>query len=184
MTERSTIMLGVFVTLLYTQLMPINHYSIKPTSLRCHLMAKYCLKVGRKSKSEARNLLPSSGCQSMTERSTIMLGVFVTLLYTQLMPINHYSIKPTSLRCHLMAKGCLKVGRKSKSEARYLPSSGCQSMTERSTIMLGVVITLLYTQLMPINHYSVKPTSLRCHLMAKCCLKVGRKSKSEARNLP
>ena len=61
--------------------MPNKHYSSKPTSLRYHLMAKCCLKVGRKSKSEARNL-PTWGCKSMMEGPTIMLGVFITLLYT------------------------------------------------------------------------------------------------------
>ena len=61
--------------------MPNKHYSSKPTSLRYHLMAKCCLKVGRKSQSEARNL-PTWGCKSMMEGPTIMLGVFITLLYT------------------------------------------------------------------------------------------------------
>jgi len=104
------------------------------------------------------------------------------------MPNKHYSSKPTSLRYHLMAKRCLKVGRKSKfwtkSEARNLPTWGCKSMMEGPTIMLGVFITLLYMYTMPNKHYSSKPTSLRYHLMAKRCLKVGRKSGSEARNLP
>jgi len=54
----------------------------------------------------------------MMEGPTIMLGVFITLLYIYTMPNKHYSSKPTSLRYHLMAKRCLKVGRKSKSEAR------------------------------------------------------------------
>ena len=40
-------MLGVFITLLYTYTMPINYYSSKPTSLRCHLLAKHCLKASR-----------------------------------------------------------------------------------------------------------------------------------------
>ena len=44
-------------------------------------MAKHCLKVSRKkSKSEARNL-PTWGCESMMEGPTIMLKVFITLLY-------------------------------------------------------------------------------------------------------
>jgi len=43
-------------------------------------MAKRCLKVGRKSKFEARNL-PTWGCESMMEGPTIMLKVFITLLY-------------------------------------------------------------------------------------------------------
>jgi len=50
----------------------------------------------------------------MAEGPTIMLGVFIILLYTQTMPNKYYNSKPTSLRYHLMAKRCLKVGRKSK----------------------------------------------------------------------
>ena len=166
MAEGLTIMPGVFITLLCIHTMLINHYCSKPTSLRCHLMAKYCLKVGRKSKSEARNL-PSSGCKSMAEGPRNMLGVFITLLYTYTMPNNHYSSKPSSLSCHLMAKRCLRVGRNRISEARNLPSCGCKSKMEGPTIMLGVFITLLYTYTMPNNHYCGKPSSLRCHLMAK-----------------
>ena len=64
----------------------------------------------QKSESEARNIL-SCGCKSMTEGPIIMLGVFTTLLPTYTMPINYYCSKPTSLRCRLMAKCCLKVGR-------------------------------------------------------------------------
>src|SRR6056300_292810 len=64
----------------------------------------------QKSKSEARNWR-SCGCKSITEGPRNMLGVFITLLYTYTMPINYYSSKPTSLRCHLMAKQCLKASR-------------------------------------------------------------------------
>jgi len=64
----------------------------------------------QKSKSEARNL-PTWGCKSMAEGPTIMLGVFITLLYMYTMSNKHYSSKPTSLRYHLMAKRCLRVGR-------------------------------------------------------------------------
>ena len=114
MIEGPTIMLGVFITLLYMYTMPNKHYSSKPTSLRYHLMAKRCLKVGRKSaQSEARNL-PAWGCKSMMDAPTIMLGVFIILLYMYTMPNKHYCSKPTSLRCHLMAKNCLKVGCKIK----------------------------------------------------------------------
>ena len=108
------------------------------------MIAKHYLKVGRKTKSEARNL-PTWGCKSMMEGPTIMLGVFIIFLYMYTMPNKHYSSKPTSLRYHLMAKHCLKVSRKSKSEARNLPTWGCKSMMEGLTIMLGVFITLLYT---------------------------------------
>jgi len=64
----------------------------------------------QKSESEARNL-PSGGCKSMAEGLIIVLGVFINLLYTYTMPNNHYYSKPTSLRCHLMAKHGLRVGR-------------------------------------------------------------------------
>jgi len=146
--------------------MPNKHYSSKPTSLRCHLMAKHCLKVSRRFISEARNL-PTWGCKSMMEVPTIMLGVFIILLYMYTMPNKHYSSKPTSLRYHLMAKRCLKVGRRFKSEARNLSTWGCKSMIEGPTIMLGVFIIMLYMYTMPNKHYSSKPTSLRYHLMAK-----------------
>ena len=120
----------------------------------------------------------------MVEGLTIMLGVFITLVYTYTIPNNHYCSKPASLRCHLMAKCYLRVGKKLRSEARNRPTWCCKSMAEGLTIMLGVFITLLYTYTMPNNHYCGKPTSLRCHLMAKCGLRVGKKSRSEARNRP
>ena len=77
-----------------------------------HLMAKHCLTVGRKSRSEAWNL-PTCGCKSMVEGLTIMLGVFINLLYTHTMPNNHYCSTYMMPYPHLMAKHCLKVGRKS-----------------------------------------------------------------------
>jgi len=138
--------------------MPNNPYSCKPTSLRCHLMAKHCLEVGRNRKSEARNL-PTCGCKSMTEGPRNMLGVFITLLYTYTMPNNPYSCKPTSLRCHLMAKHCLEVGRNRKSEARNLPTCGCKSMTEGPRNMLGCS-SLCYT---PIQCQTT-PTLASLHL--------------------
>ena len=76
-------------------------------------VAKHCQKVGRKTKSEAWNQ-PKSECKRMTEGPRNMLGVFINLLYICKMLINYYSSKPTSLRCRLMAKHCLKVGRKSR----------------------------------------------------------------------
>ena len=176
MLERLIIMLGVFITLLYTYAMPNKHYCSKPTSLRCHLVAKCYLSVGKKSKSEARNL-PTWCCKSMLEGPTIMLGVFITLIYTYTMPNNHYCSKPTSLRFHLMAKCYLGVGKKSRSEARNPPTWGCKSMVEGLTIMLGVFINLLYTHTMPNNYYCSTYMMAYPHLMAKHCLKVGRKSK-------
>jgi len=87
------------------------------------LIAKRCLLPGSLqeikifAQSEARNL-PTWGCKSVMEGPTIMLGVFITLLYIYTMPNKHYSSKPTSLRYHLMAKRCLEVCRKSK----FLPN--------------------------------------------------------------
>ena len=115
----------------------------------------------------------------MLEGPTIMLGVFITLIYTYTMPNSLYCSKPTSLRWYLMAKCRLRVGRKSESEARNLPPCGCKSMVEGLRNMLNVFINLLCTYTMPNKHYSSKPTSLRCHLMAKRYLRVGKKSRSE-----
>ena len=82
----------------------------------CHtpiLMAKHCLRVGRKSRSEAWNL-PTCGCKSMVDGLTIMLGVFINLLYTHTMPNNHYCSTYMMPYPHLMAKRWLRVGRKSR----------------------------------------------------------------------
>jgi len=49
-------------------------------------------------------------------------------------------------------------------------------MMEGPTIMLGVFITLIYAYTMPNKHYCSTYMLLYPHLMAKCCLKVGRKS--------
>ena len=133
--EGLTIMLGVFMlNLLYTHTMPNNHYCSTYMMAYPHLMAKHCLKVGRKSNfswSEAWNL-PTCGCKSMVEGLTIMLGVFINLLYTHTMPNNHYCSTYMMAYPHLMAKHCLRVGRKSRfltwSEAWNLPTCGCKSM--------------------------------------------------------
>ena len=69
----------------------------------------------QKSESEARNP-PPCGCKSMMGGLTIMLGVFINLLYTYTLPNNHYSTTYMLLYPHLMAKHCLKVGRKLRSE--------------------------------------------------------------------
>ena len=181
MVEGLTIMLGVFINLLYTHTMPNNHYCSTYMMAYPHLMAKHCLKVGRKSRdffvwSEAWNL-PTCGCKSMVEGLTIMLGVFINLLYTHTMPNNHYCSTYMMAYPHLMAKHCLKVDRKSRSEAWNLPTCGCKSMVEGLTIMLGVFINLLYTHTMPNNHYCSTYMMAYPHLMAKHCLKVGRKSR-------
>jgi len=138
------IMPRVFINLLYTYTMPNNHYSTTYMLPYPHLLAKHCLRVGRKSRSEARNL-PTCGCKSMMDGLIIMPRVFINLLYTYTMPNNHYYSQPTSLRCHLMAKCLLRVGKKSRSEARNLPTRGCKSMMDGLTIILRVFINLLYT---------------------------------------
>jgi len=114
-------------------------------------MAKCYLRVGKKSRSEAWNG-PTWCCKSILEGLVIMLEVFITLLYTYIIPNNHYCGKPSSLRCHLMAKCYLRVGKKSRSEAWNRPTWCCKSKAEWLTIMLGVFITLVYTYTMPNNH--------------------------------
>ena len=100
--------LRVLLTLLYIHTLPNNHYSTTYMLLYPHLMAKHCLKVGRKSISEAWNP-PTWGCKSMVEGPTIMLGVFITLLYNHTMPNIYYSSTCMLLYPHLMAKRVLKL---------------------------------------------------------------------------
>jgi len=103
MMDGLIIMLGVFINMLCTYTMPDIYYSTTYMLLYPHLLAKHCLKVGRKSRSEARNL-PTYGCKSMMEGPTIMMGVFIILLYTHTMPINHYCSTYMMAYHHLMAK--------------------------------------------------------------------------------
>jgi len=137
-------MLTVFINLLCTHTMPNNHYCSTYMMAYPHLMAKHCLRVGRKSGSEAWNL-PTCGCKSMVEGLIIMLTVFFNLLWTHTMPNNHYYSTYMMAYPHLMAKHCLRVGRKSRSEAWNLPTCGCKSIVEEVTIMLTVFINLLCT---------------------------------------
>jgi len=171
-----TIMLGVFINLLCTYTMPNNHYCSTYMMPYPHLLVKHCLKVGRKSRSEAWNL-PTCGCKSMMDGLIIMLGVFINLLCTYTMPNNHYCSTYMMPYPHLLVKHCLKVGRKSRSEAWNLPTCGCKSMVEGLTITLRVFINLLYTLTMPNNHYCSTYMMPYPHLMAKHCLTVSRKSR-------
>ena len=170
MTEGPRNMLGVFITLLYTYTMPINYYSSKPTSLRCHLMAKRCLKVSR-NRNLRQEICPHVAVK-VWQRALEICWECSSLCYTLI------QCQSTTILASLHLWGATwwpNVGwkwQKSESEARNLPPCGCKSMTEGPRNMLGVFITLLYTYTMPINYYSSKPTSLRCHLMAKRCLKV------------
>ena len=106
-------MLRVSINLLYTHTMPNNHYCSTYMMAYPHFMAKHCLIISRKSRSEARNL-PPCGCKLMTEGLTIMLRVFINLLYTHTMPNNHYCSTYMMAYPHLMAKHCLIISRKSR----------------------------------------------------------------------
>ena len=174
MVEGLTIMLGVFITLLYIHTMPNIYYSSNLHAAIPPLDGQTCLRVGRKSKifswSEAWNP-PTWGCKSMVEGLTIMLGVFITLLYIHTMPNIYYSSNLHAAIPPLDGQTCLRVGRKSKifswSEAWNPPTWGCKSMVEGPTIMLGVFITLLYIHTMPNIYYSATYMLLYPHLMAK-----------------
>ena len=111
MTERPTNKLRVFIALIYTHTMPNIYYCSTCMMVYPHLMAKLALKLEEKwdfSWSKALKL-PIWGCESMAEYPTIMVGVFINLLYTHKMPNIYFCSKSTSLRFHLMAKRCLKV---------------------------------------------------------------------------
>jgi hypothetical protein len=82
---------------------------------------------------------------------------------------------------HLMARGFPKVDGKPKfqpTEGRKTPTWGHKCMAEGLTIMLGVSMGLLYTYTMPNNCYCSTYMMAYPHLMAKHCLKVGRKLRS------
>ena len=136
--------------------MPNNHYCSTYMMPYPHLLAKHCLRVGRKSRFfliwGIWNL-PTCGCKSMIDGLTIMLGVFINLLYTYTIPNNHYCSTYMMPYPHLLAKHCLRVGRKLRSEAWNPPTWGCKSMMEGPTILLGVFINLLYTHTMPNIYY-------------------------------
>jgi len=172
MVEGLRVMLEVYINLLYTHTMQNNHYCSTYMMAYPHLMAKHCLTISRKSWSEAWNL-PTFGCKSVVEGLTLILRVFINLLYTHTMPNNHYCSTYMVAYPHLMAKHCLTVGRKSRffpdlrqswswrleieifswSEAWNPPTCGCKSVVEGLTLILRVFINLLYTRTMPNNHY-------------------------------
>ena len=123
---------------------------------------------------------PTCGHKCMAEGLTIMLGVSMGLLYTYTMPNNCYCSTYMMAYHHLMARGFPKVDGKPKfqpTEGRKTPTCGCKSMVEGLTIMLIVFINLLYTHTMPNNHYCSTYMMAYPHLMAKHCLKAGRKSR-------
>ena len=113
MVEGPTIMLGVFINLLCTYTMPNNHYCSTYMMAYHKSVSKYCLKFGRKSRSEGRDL-STWCCKSMVEGLTIMLGVFRDLLYTYTMPNNHYCSTHMMAYHHLMLRGSPKVYGKTK----------------------------------------------------------------------
>ena len=174
MMDGLIIMLGVFINLLYTYILPNNHYCINLHAaippLDGQTLPESRQEIDIFSWSEAWNP-PTCGCKSMMDGLTIMLGVFINLLYTYTLPNNHYSTTYMLLYPHLMVKHCLKVGRKSRSEAWNPPTCGCKSMMDGLTIMLGVFINLLYTYILPNNHYCITYMLLYPHLMANIAWK-------------
>ena len=128
---------------------------------------------------EARNL-PTCGCKHTMDGLRNLLVLSITLFSTYTMPNKHYSSKPTWWHTTTWLSNIVWSRQKWDSETRNPPTCGCESVADGPTIMLGVFITLICIYTKPNKHYSSKRTSLRCHLMAKCCLKGGRKSRSDA----
>ena len=106
MVEGLTIMLGVFMTLLYTYTMPNIYYSSNLHAAIPPLDGQTCLKLaGNRDFFLIWGMKPANmGCKSMVEGLTIMLGVFITLLYIYTMPNIYYSTTYMLLYPHLMAK--------------------------------------------------------------------------------
>ena len=169
MVEGLTIMLGVFINLLYTHTMPNNHYCSTYMMPYPHLLAKHCLRVGRKSRffpdlrHEIRQHVAVKvwwvDLQSCWECSSTCYTPIQCQTTTIAAP--HDAIPP------LVGQTCLTVGRKSRSEAWTPPTWGSKSMVEGVTIMLGVFITLLYIHTMPNIYYCSTCMLLYPHLRAK-----------------
>ena len=171
--EGLTIMLRVFINLLYTHTMPNNHYCSTYMTGIPPLDGQTLPDQSAENQdfwSEARNL-PTCGCKSMMDGLRIMLGVFINLLYTHTMPNNHYC--STCMMAYTptwWSKICLI----SQAENRELRHETCPQVAVKVcwrglTIMLRVFITLLYTHTMPNNHYCSTCMPYP-HLMAKHCL--------------
>ena len=132
-------MLDVLVILLHTHTMTIICYWSTYKLIYPPSMVINCLKSGLDFEMLQKILLGKKG------GLTFMLRVSINFLCIYTMPNSHYCSTCMLLYPHLMAKHCLKVGWKSKSEAWNLPTSGCKSMMEGPTIILGVFIILLNT---------------------------------------
>jgi len=126
------IMLGVFITLSCTHTMPNIYYCSTCMLLYPHLKAKLAQEMAENQDffwSEAWNP-PTWGSKSMMEGSTIMLGVFITLLYPHTMPNIYYCSTCMLLYPHLMAKLVQELAENrdfSWSEAWNPPAWGCKS---------------------------------------------------------
>ena len=245
MVEGLTIMLGVFITLLYIYTMPNIYYSATYMLLYPHLMAKLAWswqEIEIFSWSEAWNP-PTWGCKSMVEGLTIMLGVFINFVIHTIYNAKHLLFKqPTCCYTPTWWPNLPEVGRKSRffpdlrhetrqhgavkvwwrdlqscwecsspcytsitmpniyyssnlhaaippldgqtclklaeieifswSEAWNPPTWGCKSMVEGLTIMLGVFITLLYILTMPNIYYSSNLHAAIPPLDGQTCLKL------------
>jgi len=176
MTEGLTIMLEVFLTLLYTYPMPIIYYStfymllyppwwpnmsknwLDFRDLYHETCQQKAIKVGW------RDLQACWGCSSPYHT-----------------PIQCQSTTIVAVACcritPLDGQTCLRVDRKlrffSSSETWYLPIWGCKSMMEGPTIMLKAFINLLYTYTVRNDQYTSMQVMPYCRLATKYFLKVG-----------
>ena len=105
----------------------------------------------------------------MMDGLTIMLGVFINLLYTYTLPNNHYSTTYMLLCPHLMAKHCLNIGRKSDwvrfSKSNQLPDNVSPKHEGMHHSFSYMLIFIGYVYKRPMNtiwwhHYSALPPLL------------------------
>ena len=131
--------------------------------------------------SEAWNL-PTCGCKSMMEGLTIMLGVFMTLLYTYTMPNIYYcSNNYMLLYPHLMAKLAWELA-ENRDFFPDLRHETCQHGAVKVwwralQSCWECYITLLYTHTMPNIYYCSNLHAVIPPLDGQTCLRVGRKSR-------
>ena len=120
---------------------------------------------------EAWNL-PTCGCKSMVERLTIMLGVFINLLYTHTMPNNHYC---STYMTGIPPLDGQTLPDQSAENQRFFPElrhETCQQVAVKVCwkdlqSCWECSSTLLYTHTMPNNHYCSTYMMAYPHLMAK-----------------
>jgi len=167
-------MLGVLITLLCTHIMPNMYYCSTCMLLYPHLMAKHCLRVGRKS-SFFPDLRPHETRQHGTVkvwwRALQSCWECSSLCYASIQCQTSTIVAPAC--CYTptwwpnLPESWQKIEIFSWSEAWNPPTWDCNSMVEGPTIMLGVFITLLCIHTMPNIYYCSTCMLLYPHLMAK-----------------